>query len=265
MKRNIGFIGTGNMAKAIIGGIIKSGYTQAHDVYASNRSTAKLIDIKEEYGINIYEDNFSVAENCDIVFLSVTPDVYPDVIEEIRDGIREDAIVIHIAAGQTIAQSEKHFQRSIKIAKAMPNTPVTVGEGMTSISFNRFVTDEEKEEIRALFESFGKVEFIDESLMNIASAVGGSSPAFVYLFIEALADAAVLHGMPRNNAYKIAAQSVLGSAKMVLESEEHPGKLKDDVCSPGGTTIESIASLEENGFRSAIIEAVKANMGKFKK
>ncbi|AXI08890.1 pyrroline-5-carboxylate reductase [Oceanobacillus sp. 143] len=265
MKRNIGFIGTGNMAKAIIGGIVKSGYTDPHDVYASNRSIAKLIDIKEEYRINVFEDNLSVAENCNIIFLSVTPNVYPDVIEEIRDGIRDDAIVIHIAAGQTIAQSEKHFQRKIKIAKAMPNTPVNVGEGMTSISFNRFVTEEEKEEIRALFESFGKVEFIDESLMDIASAVGGSSPAFVYLFIEALADAAVLYGMPRNNAYKIAAQSVLGSAKMVLESDDHPGKLKDDVCSPGGTTIESVASLEENGFRSAIIDAVKANMEKLKK
>ncbi|RDW18360.1 pyrroline-5-carboxylate reductase [Oceanobacillus arenosus] len=264
MKRRIGFIGTGNMARAIIGGIVKSGYANSDDVYASNRSIAKLIDIKEEYGINLFEENVSIAENCDIIFLSITPDMYPEVIEEIRDAVREDAIIIHIAAGQTISQSEKHFQRKIKIAKAMPNTPVNVGEGMTSISFNQFVSVEEKEEVRALFESFGKVEFIDESLMDIASAVGGSSPAFVYVFIEALADAAVLYGMPRDNAYKIAAQTVLGSAKMVLDLDEHPGKLKDDVCSPGGTTIASVASLEENGFRSAIIEAVKANMGKLK-
>ncbi|RKQ37424.1 pyrroline-5-carboxylate reductase [Oceanobacillus halophilus] len=262
MKSKIGFIGCGNMAKAIIGGIVTSGYTNPENVYASNRSMEKLIDVQQHYEIHIAENNKSVAQNCDIVFLSVTPDMYPSVIDEIKDDLWEDAIVILIAAGQTLAQNEERFQRKIKLVKAMPNTPVEVGEGMTSISLNQFVTEEEKEEIRGLFSSFGRVEIIDENTMDIASAVGGSSPAFGFLYIEALADAAVLYGMPREKAYTIAAQSLLGSAKMVLETGEHPGKLKDDVCSPGGTTIQSVAALENSGFRSAVIKAVRANMEK---
>ncbi|MFD1851341.1 pyrroline-5-carboxylate reductase [Oceanobacillus bengalensis] len=260
MKKRIGFIGSGNMASAMIAGIINARYSEAVDVFASNRSIGKLLDIKERYGVQIAENNVSVARNCDIIFLSVTPDMYPPVIEEIKDFIREDAIVVLIAAGQTISQNEERFGRKVKMVKAMPNMPVAVGEGLTSFSTNEFMTEEEIEEIKTLFESFGKAELIDESLMDIASAVGGSSPAFVYMFIEALADAAVLYGMPREQAYTVSAQAVLGSAKMVLETGQHPGKLKDDVCSPGGTTIQSVASLEENGLRAAVIHAVRANM-----
>ncbi|MFD2045393.1 pyrroline-5-carboxylate reductase [Ornithinibacillus salinisoli] len=262
MNRKIGFIGSGKMAEAIIGGIVDSGFADPEYVYASNRTMPKLYDLKVTYGISIAESNMDVAQNCDIVFLSVTPDMYPSVIEEIKGSIKDDTIVILIAGGQSIVQNEERFQKKLKIVKAMPNTPVLVGEGLTSISFNQFVTDEEKEEIKALFESFGKAEILDERLMDTASAVGGSSPAFMYMYIEALADAAVLYGMPREQAYRIAAQSVLGSAKMVLETGLHPGKLKDDVCSPGGTTIQSVASLEESGFRSAVIQAVRANMRK---
>ncbi|WP_010649911.1 pyrroline-5-carboxylate reductase [Oceanobacillus massiliensis] len=262
MKRKIGFIGSGNMAKAMIGGIIKSGYAVPEDVYASNRTKLKLIDLEENYGIQTAEDNRTVAQESDIVFLSATPDVYPAIIEEIRDYIQDETIVILIAAGQTIAQNEERFEKKVKMIKAMPNTPVDVGEGMTSISLNSFVTEDDKREITELFECFGRAEIIDESLMNIASAVGGSSPAFGYMFIEALADGAVLHGMPRDKAYKIAAQALLGSAKMVLETGVHPGQLKDEVCSPGGTTIESVASLEMSGFRTAVIQAVKDNMKK---
>lgn len=262
MHRKIGFIGTGNMARAMISGIMKSGYARPDEVIASNRTDAKLLDLQEQFGIEIAGDNRTVAQKSDIIFLSATPDVYPLIIEEIRDVIDEDSIVILIAAGQTIAENESRIGRPVKMVKAMPNTPVDVRAGMISVSINELVTETDMLEIRALFECFGKVEFIDESQMDIASAVGGSSPAFGYVFIEALADSAVLYGMPRQKAYTIAAQALLGAAKMVLETDEHPGKLKDNVCSPGGTTIQSIAALEENGFRSAIMQAVKDNMKK---
>ncbi|WP_047985927.1 pyrroline-5-carboxylate reductase [Ornithinibacillus californiensis] len=264
MMRKIGFIGSGNMAEAIIGGIVNSEYVRPENIYASNRTMPKLLDLKVTYGINIAEDNQDVVRNCNVVFLSVTPDQYPTVINEIKDIVSEDNIIVLIAAGQTIAQNEKQFNRSVKIVKAMPNTPVLVGEGLTTISFNELVTIEEQALIKNLFESFGRAEVIDESLMDTASAVGGSSPAFGYMFIEALADAAVRNGMPREKAYRIAAQALLGSAKMVLETGEHPAKLKDDVCSPGGTTIESVASLEDSGFRAAVINAVQENINKMK-
>ncbi|SET16575.1 pyrroline-5-carboxylate reductase [Oceanobacillus limi] len=265
MNKKIGFIGSGHMAEAIIGGIVQSGFARPEDVLASNRTMPKLMDVRENYGIQIAENNIDVAHSCEIVFLSVTPDKYPTVIDEIKDAIREDAIIILIAAGEGLAENEERFERKLKVVKAMPNTPVLIGEGMTSISFNEFVTEQEKEEVQALFESFGKVECIDEKLMDTASAVAGSSPAFIYMYIEALADAAVLYGMPRETAYTLAAQTVYGASKMVLETGTHPAQLKDEVCSPGGSTIQSVARLEESGFRSAIINAVKANVEKLSK
>ncbi len=149
------------------------------------------------------------------------------------------------------------FGKRIKIVRVMPNTPALVGEGMAAICPNDLVSKEETEEVISIFESFGKAEIVEEKLMDSVTAVSGSSPAYVYMFIEAMADAAVLEGMPRDKAYKFAAQAVLGSAKMVLETGMHPGALKDMVCSPGGTTIKAVATLEKHGFRNAIIEAMR--------
>jgi pyrroline-5-carboxylate reductase len=261
MKKKIGFIGSGNMAEAIIGGMVKAGHLP-EQIVASNRSWDKLQLLEETYGIQTVESNQDIATLCEIVILSVTPDKYPAVIEEIRDSIQDETIVILIAGGQGIAENEARFGRKVKLVKAMPNTPVLVGEGLTSLSFNSFISEEEKQSVVELFNSIGKAEVIEEKLMDTASAVGGSSPAFMYMYIEALADAAVLYGMPREKAYNIAAQAALGAAKMVLETGEHPAKLKDEVCSPNGTTIQSVASLETSGFRDAIIQAVLSNMVK---
>jgi pyrroline-5-carboxylate reductase len=265
MKRKIGFIGCGNMAKAMIGGIVRSGYISPDALYASNRSLPNLEEMKHTYGLNISEDNRKVARVCDIIFLSVKPNMYPHVIEEIKEDISSDALVIMIAAGQTIAQNERRFGRKIKLARAMPNTPALVGDAMSAVSINDFISPEEKQEIKSIFECFGKVEFIDENLMDVVSGVSGASPAYAFLFIEALADGAVLQGMSRQQSYIFASQAVLGAAKMVLETGIHPGKLKDEVCSPGGATIEAIASLEDNGFRSAVIKAVGACVEKSKR
>lgn len=265
MNRTIGFIGCGNIAKAMIGGMIKTKKIDPKQIIVSNRSLSSLQEIEQTYGILTTRENLEVARNADFLFLTTTSGMYGTVIEEIRDVIRENTILILVAVGETIEKNEKRLNRAIKIIKAMPNTPSLVGQGITGIAVNELVTPEDLEEIKALFECFGRVEFVDESIMDVVTAIGGSSPAFTYMYIEALADGAVMYGMSRKQAYVFAAQAVLGAAKMLLETGMHPGTLKDSVCSPGGTTIESVALLEDKGFRSAVIEAIKANMEKAKK
>ncbi|WP_062352877.1 pyrroline-5-carboxylate reductase [Bacillus kwashiorkori] len=264
MKQTIGFIGCGNIAKSMLGGIIKSGLVEKNQVIVSNRSTPSLIEVQNKYGVTIAQSNAEVAEKAHIVFLTVTSDMYETVIREIKEIIPAETILIIVAAGESIQKCERRFNRPVKIVKAMPNTPSLVNEGITGIAANNNLTDDDKEIIRSLFACFGRVEFVDEGLMDVVTAVGGSSPAFTYMFIEALADGAVMFGMPRSQAYVFAAQAVLGAAKMMLETNLHPAALKDSVCSPGGTTIESVARLEERGLRSAVIEAVKVNLEKAK-
>lgn len=257
MNKRIGFIGCGNMAQAIMSGIISSKLISAENVIASNRSKEKLDVFAEKFNIKKGESNTDVAKFGDIVFLAVKPDKFDVVIDEIKESINEEKIIVSIAAGITIDFLEKKLGKNKKIVRVMPNTPAVVMEAMTAISFNLNVDLKEKNEIIQVFESFGKAEVIEEKLMDAIPGVSGSSPAYVYMFIEALADGGVLTGIPRDKAYKFAAQAVLGAAKMVLETGEHPGSLKDNVCSPGGTTIESVYSLEKNNFRGAVIEAVE--------
>ena len=177
---------------------------------------------------------------------------------EIRDLVGEDTLVVSIAAGQTLANIGHLFGKNIRLVRSMPNTPALVLEGAAGICFAPTVTEDDKKLVMELFSSFGVAREVPESLMDAVIGVSGSSPAYVFMFIEAMADAAVAAGMPRAQAYELAAQSVLGSAKMVLETGKHPGELKDMVCSPKGTTIEAVRVLEEKGFRSAVIEAVGA-------
>lgn len=254
----LGFIGTGNMATAMMGGIIQQGQIKAEEMIGSDVSEEGRNRIKEAYGICVTADNKAVAQTADKIVLSVKPQFYPAVIAEIKDCIREDQIVITIAPGKTLAWLEEQFGKRVKIVRTMPNTPAMVGEGMTAACANEAVTKGELEEVLELLNAFGKTEVVSEHLMDVVVSTSGSSPAYVFMFIEAMADAAVADGMARAQAYKFAAQAVLGSAKMVLETGKHPGELKDMVCSPGGTTIEAVRVLEEKGFRSSVIEAMKA-------
>ena len=254
----IGFIGCGNMATAMIRGILESGSAKTEEIIASAKSRGTKQKIKEELGICLAEDNREVAESARVVFLAVKPLYYEEVIKEIRDYINEDQIIVTIAPGKTLKWLGETFGRPVKIIRTMPNTPAMVKEGMMGLCKNDLVTEEEMKQICRLCESFGQAEEVPERLMDVVVGVSGSSPAYVFLFIEALADAAVADGMPRAQAYKFAAQSVLGSAKMVLETGMHPAVLKDMVCSPGGTTMEAVRVLEEKGLRSAVIEASKA-------
>ncbi|MGI6069457.1 MAG: pyrroline-5-carboxylate reductase [Blautia sp.] len=254
----IGFIGCGNMASAIIGGILKKGICGKEEIMVSNLTEAGSRRSQETLGVVTTRDNKEVVKNSRIVFLAVKPQYYADVISEVKDLITMEHLVITIAPGKTLDWLAKQFGKDLKIVRTMPNTPALVGEGMTGMCANEWVTEEEKIQVKEVLESFGKVEEVPEHLLDVVVSVSGSSPAYIFMMIEAMADAAVADGMPRAQAYKFAAQAVMGSAKMVLETGKHPGELKDMVCSPGGTTIEAVRCLERDGFRSAVIEAMKS-------
>lgn len=258
MNKIIGFIGCGNMAQAIIGGIVKSNLVSNEKVIASNPSDKNLNLVKELYNISITHDNKEVAKISDILILAVKPNKYFYIIDEIKPFLKDEVVIITIAAGITLEHMSNVMGDMAKVIRTMPNTPALVGEGMSALCANKNITKEELQDVVKIFESFGKIEMLEESLLDIVPAVSGSSPAYVYMFIEALGDGAVLQGMPREKAYKMAAQAVLGAAKMVLDTGEHPGKLKDDVCSPGGTTIAAVYTLEKNNFRAAVISAMES-------
>lgn len=258
MNKKLGFIGCGNMAKAMIGGILSSRVIENTQIIASAKSDKTISQVSQQFGIEVIKINKEVAKASDIIILAVKPQYYDEVIQEISSEINENKIIVSIAPGKTLERLEYNFGKPIKIIRTMPNTPALVCEGITAVCKNELVTDDEINYICDLFKGFGKTEIIEERLMDAVVAVSGSSPAYIYIIIEAMADAAVLEGMPRAQAYKFAAQAVLGSAKMVLDTNKHPGELKDNVCSPGGTTIEAVRVLEEKGVRSAIIEAMKA-------
>lgn len=253
----VGFIGTGNMSEAILGGILAKGLVQAKDIFGSALTEKTREHIKKKYHITMTDKNQDVAKNADVLFLGVKPQYYQQVITEIKEDICDNTIVISIAPGKTLAWLKEQFGKEVKLVRTMPNTPALVGEGMTAVCYGETLTPDEQNIVNRLLESFGQVEEVSELLMETVTAVSGSSPAYVFMFIEAMADAAVSGGMSREKAYKFAAQAVLGSAKMVLETGKHPGELKDMVCSPAGTTIEAVRVLEERGMRSAVFEAMK--------
>lgn len=256
MSLKLGFIGCGNMGKAMLSGVLESGKCEKADVIASAKTEGTREKIKSEFDITVTADNKEVAEFADILFLAVKPQYYAEVIDQIKDSVRADEIVISIAPGKSLEWFDQAFGKQLKVIRTMPNTPAMVKEGMMGMCPNALVTDEEIALVKDICDGFSETEIITEKLMDVVTAVSGSSPAYVFMFIEAMADAAVAGGMPRQQAYKFAAQAVLGSAKMVLETGKHPGELKDMVCSPAGTTIQAVRVLEEKGMRSAVIEAM---------
>ena len=260
----LGFIGCGNMATAIIKGILNNGIATQDEIIGADVSEESLNKVQKELDIAVTSDNKEVAKRAEVLFLSVKPQFYERVIAEIRGIIKDTQLIITIAPGKTLEWLENQFGRPVKLVRTMPNTPALVGGGITAACHNGSVTDEDLEKVIKILKSFGKCEVIPEHLMDVVVSVSGSSPAYVFMFIEAMADAAVAGGMPRNQAYTFAAQAVLGSAKMVLETGKHPAQLKDMVCSPAGTTIDAVAALEKNGLRNAVIEAMQKCMEKSK-
>ncbi|WP_392565568.1 pyrroline-5-carboxylate reductase [Utexia brackfieldae] len=264
MKQHIGLIGPGNMGLAIINGLINSQMAAANQITIFGRHPEQLQTLSQTMGIKAAESEVQAAQDADILFLAVKPYVILPVLEKIKAILSPSTLIISVAAGITIADMETVLGDAHKIIRVMPNTPVFVNEGMCSLTENRNVTADELNIISTMFNSLGSTEVVPESLIHAVVGASGSAPAYVFMFIEAVADAAVLSGMPRAKAYKFAAQAVLGSAKMVLESGKHPGELKDMVCSPGGTTIEAVKIFEEKAFRGAIIDAVTACINKSK-
>lgn len=255
---NIGFIGCGNMASAMIGGIIKNKVAAPEDILASAKTETSRARAKEKLGIAVTASNREVAAFADVLILAVKPFYYEEVIREIKDNVKKDAVIVSITPGKTLEWLEEQFGKPTKVVRTMPNTPALVGEGMSCVCGNPRADQEDIDKVCRIFSGFGKTEVVTEEMIDVVVGVSGSSPAYVFMFIEALADAAVADGMPRVQAYRFASQAVLGSAKMVLETGKHPGELKDMVCSPKGTTIEAVRVLEEKGLRSAVFEAAKA-------
>lgn len=256
MDIRIGFIGAGNMGSALISGIVKSGSIKPENIFAYDISESRLRLLKSELNINILQSNAEIVEHSDFIVLAVKPNQAKKALEECKHKFKPGKTLISIAAGIPIKAYKEILGETCGIVRAMPNTPAIVGEGMTVVSFDENVTQNQAETVLNIFKCVGKVEMLDEFLMNEVTALTGSSPAYVFMFIEAMADAAVLSGIRRDIAYRLAAQAVLGAAKMVLETGKHPGELKDQVCSPAGTTIEAVSVLEKHGFRFALMDAM---------
>lgn len=251
--KKIGFIGCGNMGGALVKAVAKAGYSES--IYIFDSFEQKTAQLSSEFGVNV-SDSKKIVNECDFIFLGVKPQVIDGVLAEIKDDLqkRDDCILVSMAAGVAIDKIEKGSAAK-KIIRIMPNMPVSVGEGMILASgYN--VSESEIADFNDIIKCAGRVDWIDEKLIDAGCAISGCGPAFVYMFIEALADGAVSCGLPRDKAMLYAAETVLGSAKAVIESGKHPGKLKDEVCSPGGTTIAGVKALEDKAFRSAAMSAV---------
>ena len=252
------------MAGAIIGGALGSGFLTPGSIAVSDVNAQVSADLAQRFGVATLGDNRVLAARSWLIVLAVKPQFYPEVIEQIKDHALEGVqkIVMTLAPGWSLERTQTAFGGPIKIVRAMPNTPALVGQGVTGFCTGQTLTPAETQWVTSLLESFGKAQPLPERLMDTFVGLCGSSPAFVFMMIEALADAAVLEGFPRAQAYTLAAGAVLGSAQMVLELEKHPAQLKDMVCSPGGSTIEGVRVLEEKGMRSAFIEAALRTMAK---
>lgn len=254
----LGFLGVGNMGSAILRGVLAAGYLSEDDIAVCRRNRRKLEELSDEFpGLTCTESAVELAEMCDVIILAVKPQYLGDIIGEIRGELNCKA-VISIVAGWTVERLANALDGSgATYLRAMPNTPAMVGEGMTAICEDTTFDQDDFDFAKGIFDAVGRTVVLPERLFDGVIAISGSSPAYVFMMIEAMADAGVKEGLTRACAYEMAAQSLLGSALMVLQSDSHPAVLKDAVCSPAGTTIEAVEELERKGFRAAIMDAMK--------
>ena len=258
-EKKVAFIGAGNMAEAMIRGLLKAEAVDPLDVLVTGRRAERIETLHARYGTTGFLDNREAASQADVVVLSVKPQILARIIDEIRDAIRSDALVVSVAAGMAITQISSCLPEGTHICRAMPNMPSVVGAGAAAFVCGEHMTEQDTAMAQALFESCGlAVQVSEESLLDAVTGLSGSGPAYVFMIIEALSDAGVKVGLPRRQAQKLAAQTVLGSAQLVIETGEHPGVLKDQVTSPGGTAIAGLHTLEEGGLRTTLINGVVA-------
>jgi pyrroline-5-carboxylate reductase len=258
LGKTIAFLGAGNMAEAFIKGLLRAGVAVPGEILCTDRRQDRLADLARLYGVRTSTDNRAAAAEAQIVFLSVKPQVMNKLLDEIAPAIDEKKLVVSIAAGVPLAAIERKVGHGIRIVRTMPNTPALVGAGATAMAPGDHATEADMAQAKALFDAVGKTVVVDESLLDAVTGLSGSGPAYVFLVIEALADAGVKVGLDRRTAQDLAAQTVLGSAKLLIETGEHPGKLKDQVTSPGGTAIAGLHTLEAGGLRTTLMNAVEA-------
>jgi pyrroline-5-carboxylate reductase len=255
--KTIGFLGGGNMAAALIKGLLESGTVPTTRLLVSDVKRERLDHLQAAHGVRTTLDNHELARTVDVLVLSVKPQVIDKVLAEVGKDVQKDTLVVSIAAGVPIEVIEARLGEGVRVVRAMPNTPATSLAGATAISGGAHATDDDLVVARALFEAVGRVVVLEESLLDAVTGLSGSGPAYVMLIIEALADGGVKVGLHRDTALLLAAQTVYGSAKLLLDTGEHPGRLKDMVTSPGGTAIAGLHTLESGGLRKTLIDAVE--------
>ncbi len=254
--KRLGFLGAGNMAGALIKGLLHAG-VPGHRILASDVKADRLASLQAEHGIRTTADNHALLRDCDVLVLSVKPQVIDKVLTEVGGDVRPSQLVVSVAAGVPIEALEARLAEGSRVVRAMPNTPATVQAGATAISAGVHAKEDDLRVTRELFEAVGRVVVLDEGLLDAVTGLSGSGPAYVMLIIEALADGGVKVGLHRDTALLLAAQTVFGSAKLLLETGEHPGRLKDMVTSPGGTAIAGLHTLESGALRKTLIDAVE--------
>ena len=257
IEGTVGFIGTGNMAEALIRGLLHAGVVNTSQIVGSDPRLERCAELREKYTITVGTGNLDVARRSEILILSVKPQVMSKVLDEIGPHLHPNALVISIAAGIPLAAIEAKLPKA-RVVRTMPNTPALVGAGATAIAAGGHATSEDLQAAKRIFDSVGLTVILEEAQMDAVTGLSGSGPAYIFLIIEALSDAGVKVGLSRYNAQALAAQTLLGSAKLLIETNEHPGRLKDMVTSPGGTAIAGLHTLEQGGLRTTLINAVEA-------
>ncbi len=255
-SKKIGVIGAGHIGTAVIGGLVRAKLTSPKNIIASRRSTNSLDDVSKSLGIHITTDNKKVVKSSEIVILAVKPMNARDVMTEIKDLVTPDHLIISVMAGIKTSFINNFMGVSCPVIRSMPNTPVLVDTGATAVSKGSFATDEHLKLALTIFKSVGTVEVVPENLLDAVTGLSGSGPAYIYMVIEAMTDGGVKMGIPRQIAFRLAAQTVLGAAKLVIETGKHPAILKDEVTTPGGTAIAAVHELETHGLRTMLINAV---------
>jgi pyrroline-5-carboxylate reductase len=256
--RRLGFLGAGNMAAALIKGLLHGGVLPPERIVASDVKAERLEQLHAAHGIRTTMDNHALLRESDVLVLAVKPQVVDKVLTEVGGDVRPDQLVVSVAAGVPIEALEGRLAKGSRVVRAMPNTPATVQAGATAIAGGAHASNDDLRVARELFEAVGRVVVLDEGLLDAVTGLSGSGPAYVMLIIEALADGGVKVGLHRDTALLLAAQTVFGSARLLLETGEHPGRLKDMVTSPGGTAIAGLHTLESGALRKTLIDAVEA-------
>ncbi len=254
----IAFIGGGNMAEALLAGLLRKGVAAREHLTVGDPDTHRRELLADRFGVAVHADNRTAARGADLVVFCVEPQVLDAVLDELVSSLQSRPLLVSVAAGYPIARLQARLKPATRLVRAMPNTPSMIGEGVTAVSLAPGLSAEDHDRARCLFESVGKVVVVEERLMDAVTGLSGSGPAYVFAMIEALADGGVLMGLPRATAQVLAAQTLAGAARMVLEQGTHPAVLKDRVASPGGTTIAGLARLEQGRMRATLMSAVVA-------